>query len=129
MNSSGLIDITDREFDQLRKLIHQKTGIALADHKRALVCSRLGKRLRRLGLSSYQEYYDLLIHGGGSGHQDEMVEMINAITTNKTHFFREVDHFKFLANDYFPRLRAERMKTSDRRIRLWSAASSTGEEA
>ena len=119
----GQVAITDREFNELRQFIHAHTGIALSDHKRALVCSRLGKRLRAHGFKQYADYYQLLAEN--DPEEVELGEMINAITTNKTDFFREPHHFKFLADELFPALRA---RTGERRLRLWSAASSSGEE-
>jgi chemotaxis protein methyltransferase CheR len=121
---SGLT-ITDREFRQLREFIHAHTGIALSDHKRALVCSRLAKRLRYHGLRHYADYYQLLTQGDPEGQ--ELVAMINAITTNKTDFFREPHHFRFLADEVFPAYRQNPNRS--RPLRLWSAAASTGEEA
>ena len=115
--------ITDDEFQQLRALIHKHTGIALSDHKRALVCSRLSRRLRYYQFVRYAQYYDLLCHGDPDGV--ELMEMINAITTNKTDFFREVHHFQFLTENVFP----AHHKKKTRRLRLWSAATATGEEA
>ncbi len=115
--------ITDDEFRQLRALIHRHTGIALSDHKRALVCSRLSRRLRHYQFTNYSQYYELLCHGDQEGV--ELMEMINAITTNKTDFFREAHHFQFLTEHVFP----EHRKKKTRRLRLWSAATATGEEA
>ena len=115
--------ITDDEFRQLRTLIHRHTGIALSDHKRALVCSRLSRRLRHYQFAHYTQYYELLCHGDPDGV--ELMEMINAITTNKTDFFREAHHFQFLTEHVFP----EHRKKKTRRLRLWSAAAATGEEA
>ena len=115
--------ITDDEFRQLRALIHRHTGIALSDHKRALVCSRLSRRLRHYQFTRYAQYYELLCHGDPDGV--ELMEMINAITTNKTDFFREAHHFQFLTEHVFP----EHRKKKTRRLRLWSAATATGEEA
>ena len=114
--------ISDREFRLLRELIYAHTGIALADHKRALVCARLARRLRRLRLTDYGAYYEFLIHNDPDG--SELMEMINAITTNKTDFFREAHHFQFLSEHVFPALRA----SHQRRVRIWSSASSSGEE-
>lgn len=117
------LSITDLDFNRLRELIHAHTGIALSDHKRALMCSRLAKRLRFLNLSSYAEYFDHLTQTDAEGH--ELREMINAITTNKTDFFRESHHFDYLASNVFPALKLAK----NRRLRLWSAGTSTGEEA
>ncbi len=115
--------ISDKEFRVLRDLIHAHTGIALADHKRALVCARLARRLRHLGLSNYTEYYELLAERDRDGY--ELMEMVNAITTNKTDFLREPHHFKFLTDHVFPALQT----SHNRRLRIWSAACSSGEEA
>ena len=115
--------ISDGEFHQLRELIHLHTGIALSDHKRALVCARLARRLRHYQFTRYTQYYELLRQGDPDGV--ELMEMINAITTNKTDFFREAHHFQFLTERVFP---GHRQKKT-RRLRLWSAAASTGEEA
>lgn len=115
--------IDDREFRLLRELIYAHTGIALGDHKRALVCARLARRLRRLRLKDYAAYYEHLIHN--DPEERELMEMINAITTNKTDFFREPHHFKFLSENVLPAFRAGHQ----RRIRIWSAAASSGEEA
>jgi chemotaxis protein methyltransferase CheR len=117
------LSISDDEFDKLRKFIHVHTGISLADHKRALVCARLAKRLRHHQLASYADYYDLLTRHDLD--EQELVELINAITTNKTDFFREAHHFQFLTDTVFPAMRAANRK----RIRLWSAGTASGEEA
>jgi chemotaxis protein methyltransferase CheR len=115
-------NITDKEFGLLRELIYVHTGIALSDHKRALVCARLARRLRQHGLQNYTEYYELLCEH--DPEERELMEMVNAITTNKTDFFRELHHFQFLSEHVFPHLRA----SHNRRIRIWSAAASSGEE-
>lgn len=121
----AVFKITDAEFQKLREFIHSHTGISLSDHKRALVYARLARRLRHHRLDSFAEYYELLTERDSDGQ--ELVEMINCITTNKTDFFREPHHFKFLAEKAFPEMRARGM-TGGRRIRLWSAGASTGEE-
>jgi chemotaxis protein methyltransferase CheR len=122
MLSDQQLAITDQEFRQLRDFIHVHTGIALSEHKRALICARLAKRLRHHNLRTYAEYYALLTRADSEGN--ELMEMINAITTNKTDFFRESHHFEFLMTRAFPAFGQER-----RRLRLWSAGTATGEEA
>ena len=117
--------ISDEEFRLLREFIHQHTGIALSEHKRALVCSRLAKRLRFHGFRNYAEYYAFLTQGDSEGH--ELVAMINCITTNKTDFFREQHHFQFLKDVLIPAYLQNQNRM--RPMRIWSAASSTGEEA
>ena len=119
------LSITDVEFRQLREFIHAHTGIALSQHKRALVCSRLAKRLRHHGLQHYADYYALLTQADPEGQ--ELVAMINSITTNKTDFFREPHHYRFLAEEVFPAYRHN--PNRERPMRIWSAAASTGEEA
>lgn len=119
------LTITDEEFRRLREFIHAHSGIALSGHKRALVCSRLAKRLRHHNLQHYSDYYRLLTENDPDGL--ELVAMINSITTNKTDFFREPHHFRFLAEEVFPAYRNN--PNRQRPIRLWSAAASTGEEA
>lgn len=121
--ADGQLTITDSEFRQLRDFIHRHTGIALSEHKRALVCSRLARRLRHHRFSRYAEYYELLTQADPRGL--ELMEMINAITTNKTDFFREPHHFTFLSEQLFPLYKQQKPL----RVRLWSAATSTGEEA
>jgi len=115
-------ELTGPEFDRLRVLVRELTGIALSDTRRELVYSRLARRLRKLKLSSFAEYCALI----ESGHTDELQELTNAITTNLTSFFRENYHFKKLAAEVLPYIERERAAT--RRMRFWSAGCSTGEE-
>lgn len=114
-------DFTDRDFNFIRKLVVEKTGINLSDAKRDLVYGRLSRRLRHLGIERFEDYCRLL----ESGDDEEMVQFVNAITTNLTSFFRESHHFDYLGNTVLPML--ERKNTS-RKIRVWSAGCSTGEE-
>ncbi|MBW2619599.1 MAG: protein-glutamate O-methyltransferase CheR [Deltaproteobacteria bacterium] len=118
--------LSDKEFDLFRSLIHDKAGISLADHKRGLVVSRLAKRLRSLGLASFKDYYCYLTEGETG--ETEMVQMINRMTTNKTDFYRESYHFKYLEEELLPALARKGEGKGARRLRVWSAASSTGEE-
>ena len=123
----GDLPITDREFARFRALVYERTGIALGPHKRHLLRARLGRRLRALGLATFSAYYDYLTHPATG--PEEMVAFINAITTNKTDFFREPHHFAFLGGRWAEARRAEAERTGRRRLRLWSAACSSGEEA
>jgi chemotaxis protein methyltransferase CheR len=115
-------ELTDADFNRLRQLVREHTGIALSEAKRELVYGRLARRLRRLKLTSFAEYCDLVENRPA----EELQEFTNAITTNLTSFFRESYHFEHLAADVFPQLERERART--KRIRIWSAACSTGEE-
>jgi len=108
---------TSADFDRVRRLIYARAGISLGEHKQEMVYSRLARRLRTLNLTRFQDYLDLLERCGGA----EQDAFMNALTTNLTAFFRESHHFEILAT----RLPAWSTK---RRIRIWCAASSTGEE-
>lgn len=116
-------ELGDKEFRFLVTFLSRTTGIALNEHKRHMVCGRLSKRLRALKLANFTEYCRLLKSPDGVG---EVEHLINAITTNITHFFREPHHFRHLRT-----VLGERAAEQPRRprIRLWSAGCSSGEEA
>ncbi|ADK84597.1 MCP methyltransferase, CheR-type [Desulfarculus baarsii DSM 2075] len=118
-------DLSADEFEQIRVIVKGQTGISLGLHKRDLVISRLSKRLRALGLSSFREYIQYLEE---AGDEDEVVQMVNRITTNKTDFFREKHHFEFLAGKVLPALHAAGEASGRRKLRIWSAGCSSGEE-
>jgi chemotaxis protein methyltransferase CheR len=111
----------DDDFDALRVLVKEHTGIHLSDQKRELVYGRISRRLRALNLATFRDYRTLLTSQGG----DELSEFCNAITTNLTSFFRESHHFEALTQ----RLQSIAADPrASRRIRIWSAGCSTGEE-
>ncbi len=105
-----------RDFEEVRKMIHDHAGIALSDAKEDMVYSRLARRLRATGLKSFQDYLALI----RSGDKTEWEAFVNSLTTNLTDFFREAHHFELLKTF----LRGRR----DRPITIWCSASSTGEE-
>lgn len=111
--------ISAEEFERFRTLIYDESGIALNDQKQGLVASRLSKRLRQLGLSSFSEYYDELMR---DPQREEFTRMLDLISTNKTDFFREPRHFDFLRDEILPEL------TQEKTMRIWSSACSSGEE-
>jgi chemotaxis protein methyltransferase CheR len=113
---------TDDDFQQVVTLVRGYTGIALADSKRELVYGRLVRRLRAMRVDSFGEYLQQL----QKGDQTELQQFCNAITTNLTAFFRENHHFEFLAKQLVPMLL--KRNAARRRIRIWSAGCSTGEE-
>ncbi len=117
--------ISDREFSTVQKLIYDLAGIVLSDSKRIMVQGRLNKRLRALEMESYGDYIDYLLD---PRHADETPLFINALTTNKTDFFRERHHFDFLANTAFPEFVRRSKQGRAQRLRIWCSASSTGEE-
>ena len=114
-----------RDFKSFKKLIYDLAGIALADSKEVMVQSRLAKRLRALGLESYSDYWQLLSRGD---RPDEITNFINALTTNKTDFFREKHHFDFLMSTAFPEIQKRAAEGGQKKVRIWCSASSTGEE-
>jgi len=110
------------DFNFLRKLSNEHSGIQVPDERFDMFYSRLSKRVRKLGLSNFKEYCQYLTH-----HSDnEFTEFINAITTNLTAFFRENHHFEYLRDVVIPEV-ILRNKAS-RQIKIWSAGCSTGEE-
>jgi chemotaxis protein methyltransferase CheR len=117
---SPTLGISDQEFTQFQRFIFDAAGITLANGKKMLVCSRLGRRVQHYELGSYTEYFRLLC----SGLQPEEVQTaIDLLTTNETYFFREPRHFEFLQ---------KQLSTTVARsqpLRVWSAAGSSGEEA
>ncbi len=109
-------DFTGKDFERVRAMIYKRAGIALADSKQEMVYSRLARRLRATGISSFVRYLDDL-EAGRMG--DEWEAFTNALTTNLTSFFREAHHFPLLA---------EHVKKLSGPITIWCSASSTGEE-
>ncbi|HVT12742.1 MAG TPA: protein-glutamate O-methyltransferase CheR [Fimbriimonadaceae bacterium] len=119
--------LTREEFLAFRELIHRHTGIFLADAKHALVNARLRRRLLFHNLDSFTDYYRILIEEGVNG--GEFREMINCITTNKTDFFREPHHFEFVRDVFLPEMQhLASVRLVPRKIRVWHAGCSTGEE-
>jgi chemotaxis protein methyltransferase CheR len=112
----------DDDFQALRALVREVTGISLSEQKRELVYGRLARRLRALNLKSFREYREVLSQDDGR----ELVQFCNAITTNLTAFFREPHHFEHLKNDVLAPLLHK--PPAVRRMRIWSAGCSTGEE-
>jgi chemotaxis protein methyltransferase CheR len=112
----------DAEFEFIRHVVAENAGIVLGPNKRQLVQGRLARRLRELALRSYQEYCE---HVRSSG-PEELVGLINALTTNVTAFYREKHHFDALAEYMLPE--AMSRNAGSRRLRIWSAGCSTGEE-
>lgn len=111
--------ISARTFERLARFITGELGIKMPESKVSLIQSRLLRRVRTLGLASIDEYCEHLFSEAAGG--EERAHFINAITTNKTDFFREPQHFKFLIETALPKL-------ASRRLAVWSAACSSGEE-
>jgi len=114
-------EFSAKDFKYISDVIADRTGIVLSEAKHDMVYSRLSRRLRELKLSEFSQYLGLI----KSGNEEEILAFTNAITTNLTSFFREKHHFEYLRSKVLPELK--RTKT-DRRIRVWSAGCSSGEE-
>ncbi|GAB4212653.1 MAG: chemotaxis protein CheR [Rhodoferax sp.] len=112
--------ISEHDFSHFQRFIFEAAGISMADAKKALVTGRLNKRLAACGVGSFGEYFDLLRSGQ---HPDEVQMAVDLLTTNETYFFRESKHFEFL------RKQALAARSRPQPFRVWSAASSSGEEA
>ncbi|HLT77057.1 MAG TPA: protein-glutamate O-methyltransferase [Ferrovibrio sp.] len=130
----GIVDAPgpeDREFSFsgedyafLRAMLKERTGIELGPTKHNMVYARLAKRLRRLGMQSFRQYIEFI---GSDAGREELGATLNALTTNLTKFFRENHHFEHLAGQALQEIRA-RAATGGRRLRIWSAGCSSGEE-
>jgi len=120
------ISISKQEFELFRALVYEQTGISLRDHKRLLLNNRLVKRLRHYEFGNFMEYYNFVKRGGAAN--GEIQELINAVTTNKTEFFRESHHFDMLAEMLLLPANQSAVRDSRPRLRIWSAGCSTGEE-
>lgn len=117
-------EISDQEFIRLSRLIYQQSGIKLTQGKKSLMRSRLQKRMRECGLTSFKQYYQRVLedHSGM-----ELVHLLDAISTNQTFFFREGQHFDYLAEEILPTWGQTRK--GKKALRIWSAGCSSGEEA
>lgn len=127
LSSLRLMDaiLNQEEFKFLKELIHSECGIKLVPGKKTMLEGRLRKRLRALGMDSFGAYCDYLSTPGGM--QSERIHMIDVVTTNKTDFFREPDHFEYLLGA-LPQIAASGEAASRMKLRVWSAGCSTGEE-
>jgi chemotaxis protein methyltransferase CheR len=123
----GVVPLTDREFALFSGLAARETGIVLGPRQRSLLQARLGRRLRALGLENFREYHQFLMHRDPD--QAELARFVGAITTHKTSFFREAHHFTYLGSPWAGARSAAANHGAERRLRLWSAGCSSGEEA
>jgi chemotaxis protein methyltransferase CheR len=112
--------ISEKDFKQIKDYIYSHSGIDLAPTKRAMVSSRLSKRLRHYKLEKFADYLKIALAADNSKERQVLMDLL---TTNETYFFREMGHFDYLKQQFLPQV-----KTSQS-VRIWSGASSTGEEA
>lgn len=115
-------EFTDDDFERIRQFVSEHTGIVLTEAKKDMVYGRLSKRIRKGGFGDFSTFCDAVY----DGDEEQQDFLINAITTNLTAFFRENHHFDYLAEHVIPEL--VKQKGSHKRLRIWSAGCSTGEE-
>ncbi len=120
-----MVQIRDLDFQFIRQLVYDQSSIHLGEEKKEMVCTRLNSRLSQLGIASVEEYCARLKSQEDPG---EVTHLIDALSTNFTTFFREIEHFKFLKDKIIPDFQGARMLSTQGPFRAWSAACSTGEE-
>jgi chemotaxis protein methyltransferase CheR len=126
MTAAGLDHLSGRDFQRLAQFIQDYSGIKMPPTKKTMVEGRLRKRVGAVGAGTLTEYCRQLFDHGGL--EAESIYLIDAVTTNKTEFFREAEHFRFLASTAIPTLLSERRASSLALVKVWSAASSIGAE-
>ncbi|MEL6302074.1 MAG: protein-glutamate O-methyltransferase CheR [Pseudomonadota bacterium] len=114
------VQLSDAQYKRCREMIADLTGIQMSEAKKGLVVRRLGTRMRALEINDIDRYLDLINRGDAI----EVEHFTNSVTTNLTSFFRENHHFDYLKNTFLP----EHINRGSKRLRIWSAACSTGEE-
>lgn len=122
-----LIKLTPEEFRQTTKLIYERTGIHLPESKLTLLSNRLRRRVRALRLTTFAEYYELIRDPGKC--QDELPHFLSAVTTNETYFFRNERLWHYFRHTWIPQIEDQNRLSPSKTVRIWSAASSSGEEA
>ena len=118
------LELSERQFNEISEMVKSLCGINLHDGKKELVKARLTKRLRKLNMSNFAEYMNFV---GGEAGKGELVNMLDALSTNLTSFFRENEHFEYLADQILSAI-VNRSTQTGRRMRVWSAGCSSGEE-
>jgi chemotaxis protein methyltransferase CheR len=122
----GSVRLSSKLFDQLTVFIHSQVGIKITPVKKVMLEGRLQKRLRKLGMRSFEEYCTFLF--SDEGRSGELTNMIDEVTTNKTDFFREPAHFNYLTSRVLPTLLKSDRFTLSNKLTIWSAGCSSGEE-
>jgi chemotaxis protein methyltransferase CheR len=122
---SSMMNMTDREFRQLRELVYERLGINLSGKKRSMLIGRLQKLLRTSGFKNFQDYYEYLVNDAG---MKAMTELINRVTTNYSFFYRGKSHFEYFVEAVLPEVVGSLKKRNSRDLRIWTAGCSTGEE-
>jgi chemotaxis protein methyltransferase CheR len=120
------IPMSDEEFRLLRDHVYQHCGLHFTEDSKYLLEKRLSKRLELHGLSTFKDYYYLLRYN--PKNEQEMAEVVDALTTNETYFFREEFQLKTFTQEILPEIRRRKEMEGQKRLRIWSAGCSTGEE-
>jgi chemotaxis protein methyltransferase CheR len=123
--AGGEPELGEADFRRFADLVYAASGIHLTDPKRDLLRARLRKRLKALGIGSFKEYFNVV---SAQGAEDELAALLDAVSTNKTEFFREAQHFDHLAQVVVPEFLASAAAGRGEPLRVWSAACSSGEE-
>jgi len=118
--------LREREFNRFSAFIYDEVGIKMPPAKKTMLEARLQKRLKALGLGSFEEYADFVF--SSAGNSDEIIHLIDVVTTNKTDFFREPVHFDYLVKSAIPSLIKDHEAGFRTPFKIWSAGCSTGEE-
>lgn len=122
LNEIYKAQLSEHDFNRLSNFIYKEYGIKMPPSKKIMLQSRLQKRLRELNITSFKEYCDIVFSPEGA---DEIIHMIDVVSTNKTDFFREPNHFAFMQEVILPEFVAEK---NNRLLKIWSAGCSSGEE-
>ncbi len=120
---SRVLELTEKDFRRIRTLVYDRFGISLSDAKRTLVQGRLHKTVRQQGFRTFTEYTDDLEQNTNT---QRLLSLVDQISTNHSYFFREADHFEYLASTIVPELQDRGVRPRD--LRIWSAGSSEGQE-
>lgn len=124
--SAGSVKMTDSDFNQLSRFVRDNWGIKLESNKKLMLEGRLRKRLQQLQMRTFKDYCAYL--SSPEGLENEPAQMIDLVSTNKTDFFRESDHFVYLTEKALPKLESNGMVGPNKPFKIWSAGCSSGEE-
>lgn len=120
-----LMPLSDKEFNLLAKFVYGHFGIVISEHKRSLLIGRLQKLVKSRGFSTFMDYYHFLEK---TSDKDALSELANRISTNHTFFFREPEHFELFKSMVIPDIKKHALAKGKKDLRIWCAASSSGEE-
>ena len=126
LNQAGSVKLAGADFERVARFIGEFVGIQLPESKHTLVEGRLRKRLRQQGITDFGTYLDYAL--GSPEGENERLHLIDAITTNKTDFFREPEHFDYLTSQALPEMKRNCIRDGRPELGIWSAGCSTGEE-